>query len=205
MIIDQHEQGTPEWLAARAGVVTASCLSKVMAKGRGNALSKVRTEYMIQLATEIVTGNPVGETPVNYWMERGTELEPDARMMYEMLTDSEVVEAGLIYLDEDRRIGASVDGIVGNGLVEIKCPKLVTHVSYLLDDRLPPAYKAQVHGQMWIADKDHCDFVSYHPDSHKQIFMHRVERDDEYIETLKSAVSQFVTELDDLVDRLKAL
>jgi len=206
MIVDNSPQGTPEWLQARATVITASNLTKVMSKGRGSAPSKTRLTYMIEKATEILTGNPVSNGFQNDAMKRGNELEPDARQFYTMLSGNAVEESGLIYLNELKRIGASVDGLVGDdGLVEIKCPNLNTHVNYLLDGVMPAQYVKQVQGQMWVTDRKWCDFISYCPESHKMGFMIRVERDDEFIKTISTAVYAFIGELDALVEKLEKL
>ena len=206
MIVDSSPQGTPEWLQARATVITASNLSKVMSKGRGKAPSKTRLTYMIEKATETLTGNPVSNGFQNDAMKRGTELEPDARQFYTMLSGNSVDESGLIYLNELKRIGASVDGLVGDdGLVEIKCPNLNTHVNYLLNGVVPAEYVKQVQGQMWITGRTWCDFISYNPDSHKMGFLIRVERDEETIKSISDAVYAFIGDLDVLTEKLRDL
>lgn len=206
MIVDNSPQGTPEWLQARATVITASNFTKVMSKGQGSAPSKTRLTYMIEKATEILTGNPVSNGFQNDAMKRGNELEPDARQFYTMLSGSAVEETGLIYLNELKRVGASVDGLVGNdGLTEIKCPSLGVHVGYLLDGVMPAAYVKQVQGQMWITGRAWCDFISYNPDSHKMGFLIRAERDEEFIKTISTAVYAFIGELDVLVDKMRAM
>jgi putative phage-type endonuclease len=206
MIVDNSPQGTPEWLQARATVITASNLTKVMSKGRGSAPSKTRMTYMIEKATEVLTGNPIAGMPPTPAMKRGTEMEPDARQFYTMLSGNSVDETGLIYLNELKRIGASVDGLVGDeGLVEIKCPNLNTHVNYLLAGVMPAEYVKQVQGQLWITGRRWCDFLSYNPDSHKMGFMFHVERDEEFIKTISTAVYAFIGELDVLTKKLEQL
>ena len=206
MIVDNSPQGSPEWLQARATVITASNFTKVMSKGRGSAPSKTRLTYMIEKATEKLTGNPVSNGFQNDAMKRGNELEPDARQFYTMLTGNSVNESGLIYLNELKRIGASVDGLIGDdGLVEIKCPNLNTHVNYLLDGVMPAAYVKQVQGQMWITGRAWCDFISYNPDSHKMGFLIRVERDEAIIKSIHDAVYNFIGELDVLTKKLEQL
>ena len=55
MIIVEHEQNSPEWFAARTGIVTASNLSKIITtKGEP---SKSAKEYMYTLACERITGS----------------------------------------------------------------------------------------------------------------------------------------------------
>ncbi len=206
MIVDNNEQGAELWLQARSGVITASNFTKVMSKGRGSTPSKTRMTYMIEKATEILTGNPVSNGFQNDAMKRGNELEPDARQFYTMLTGGSVEESGLIYLNELKKIGASVDGLVGeDGLVEIKCPSLAVHVGYLLDGTLPAAYVKQVQGQLWITGRAWCDFISYNPDSHKMGFLIRVERDEETIKSIKESVYAFIGDLDVLVEKMRAM
>jgi len=143
---------------------------------------------MVEKATEILTGNPVANLFMNDAMRRGSELEPEARQFYTMLTRNPVEESGLIYLNELKRIGASVDGLVDvEGLVEIKCPSLTVHVDYLLDGVMPAQYVKQVQGQMWVTGRKWCDFLSYNPDSHKMGFLFHVERDDVIIKSISTA------------------
>ena len=206
MIVDNSPQGTPEWLQARATVITASNFTKVMSKGRGSAPSKTRLTYMIEKATEVLTGNPVSNGFQDDAMKRGNELEPDARQFYTMLSGNPVDESGLIYLNELKRIGASVDGLVGDdGLVEIKCPSLGVHVGYLLDGVMPAAYVKQVQGQMWITGRAWCDFISYNPDSHKMGFLFHMKRDEEIIKSISDAVYAFIGDLDVLTEKLRTL
>ena len=82
-----------QWLKDRAGLVTASCFSKVMAKGQG----KTRRSYMLKLAAEILTGQPQ-ETYQSPAMERGLLLEDAAIAKYEFITGNSVTRTGYIAL-----------------------------------------------------------------------------------------------------------
>lgn len=126
-------QGTPEWLAARAGRVTASRIPDVMAKIKtGEAAT--RRDYRAQIIAEILTGQPQGDTFTNEAMRWGTEQEPFARAAYEMASGFMVDQVGFVLHPTIDRAGASPDGIVDmDGLVEIKCPKTATHIQYRLD------------------------------------------------------------------------
>jgi len=206
MIIDTATQGSESWLQSRAGVVTASCYSKVMSKGRGSAPSKTRETYMIEKATEILTGKAIVGGFKSDAMQHGNDTEDEARKFYQMISGNTVEEVGLIYLDELRRVGASVDGLVGGeGLVEIKCPTLPVHVRYLMAGVMPAEYIKQVQGQMWVTDRQWCDFISYNADSHKMGFLIRVERDEEFIKTISTAVCSFIDDLEVLVETLRKL
>lgn len=202
-IISDIAQGTDEWLELRLGKVTASRLSDVMSKGRGNAPSKTRASYMLQLAAERLTGQPE-DSFTNKYMEWGNECEPQARAMYEFDSGNDVQEVAFIEVDND--FGVSPDGLVGaNGLLEIKCPKTTTQIERFLAGEFPKEYKAQVQGQLLASERLWCDFVSFDPrlSAEAQYFCIRVDRDDEYIEDLQNGIDQFNAELNDMILKLK--
>lgn len=202
-VIKELTQGTPEWLEARKGKVTASCFDNVLAKGKGNAPSKTRQTYMYQLAAERITGL-IQDSFTNSYMEWGTENEPVARNYYELVEGVTTEQVGLILYNDD--VGASPDSLVGNdGLLEIKCPKSSTQIERILSGVFPADHTAQVQGQLWISEREWCDFVSFDPriNSDKKYFKVRVNRDEEYIKTLAHEVSKFVEELKELVFRIE--
>ncbi len=202
-IIKDIEQGSEEWLALRAGKITASRFSDVMAKGRGNAPSKTRESYIKQLAAEIITGQPE-ESYSNKYMEWGNECEPQARSMYEFKHDCDVEQVA--FIERDEMVGVSPDGLIGdNGLIEIKCPKTTTQIDYYLKGDFPSTYKAQVQGQLWVSEREWCDFVSFDPriNGSASYFEVRVHRDEEYISELNKQIRFFVNELNELLERLK--
>jgi putative phage-type endonuclease len=194
------EQGSPEWLAMRAKLVTASNFSKAIGTGTG------RKTLLYQTAAAILTGE-VPESYSNAAMEWGTEQEPHARAMYTLITGADVVESGIVTNSDIPGVGASVDGLVSDdGLVEIKCPNTATHLQYVADGKAPAKYRAQIQGQMWVAARAWCDFMSYDPriPSVKSIFIKRVMRDDEYIiKTLKPGITQFVADVNLIVENME--
>lgn len=189
-------QGSPEWLQLRVGVLTASSFADVLAKGEG----KVRKRLMLDMAAEILTGKPQ-ESFESEWTIRGTELEPEARAVYAVSSDFDVREVGFCYLDSKKLIGSSPDALVGDsGGLEIKCPKPRVHLEYLLAGKLPPQYKAQVQGNLWVTGREWWDFVSYCPDvKDNPVLCVRVTPDMDYISNLKTECGQFLVELDELL------
>ena len=184
MKILEMEQGTQEWLEARLGCPSGSGFSKLITAS-GTPSSSAES-YINDLIAELITGE---STPfhVTEWMQRGTELEPFARMNYELETDSEVTEVGFC-MHDTLRCGVSPDGLIGgDGGIEIKCPKPSTHVKYLRKGTLPSEYKAQVMGCLWITGRQWWDFMSYHPQMPNLLI--RVHRDDEYINQLERLVT----------------
>jgi hypothetical protein len=195
-------QGSPEWLAERAGKVTASMVSAVLAKPETAGYR----DYQAQLVAEILTGKTQGSDYTNAAMQFGTEMEPLARSAYEAETGFSVDEVGFCQHPTIERAGASPDGLVGNsGLVEIKCPKVATHLAYLIAGIVPVGYKNQMMWQMSCTNRDWCDFVSFRPDlpEHLQLFIVRFKRDPARILELETAVIAFLDSVDKMLSQLK--
>lgn len=199
-------QGTPEWLASRAGFVTASRFKDVLAKVKvGEAAT--RKAYRWQVATERLTGNPC-DTFKNAAMEWGTATEPHARAAYETARGLMVDEVGFIHYPHAPFIGCSPDGLIGaDGGVEIKCPaNSVIHVQTLADG-MPPEHKPQVQGAMWVTGRKWWDFVSFDPRLPERLRLHvqRIERDEDYIAKLAAEVAAFQSEVETMLKQLEAL
>lgn len=184
------EQGTQEWLDVRKGKITASRFKDVVTPGKGE-LSKSSKAYMYELVAE-----KMGAT-VNFYqnehMQRGNELEPDARTAYEFVKDAVVEQVG-ICIHDNGMIGVSPDGLVDeDGGLEIKCPKETTHISYLDSGEMPLIYKPQVQGSMWVTGRKWWDFMSYHPDLPPLIV--RVFRDEAYINLMEKGITKFADDV----------
>lgn len=197
-------QGTAEWRAARLGVATASRMDDVMAKGRAGAPSASRANYLAQLVIERLTKAPM-ETYSNATMDRGTELEPEARGAYEFQTGVAVEQVGFIPHPSIPNSGASPDGMVGaDGLVEIKCPNSATHLATLRGGDIAKGYMLQMQWQMACTNRQWCDFVSYDPrfPIHLRLHVRRVLRDNGLIAEMTGAVKTFLAEVDATVAEL---
>lgn len=188
------DQGSDAWHAARLGIPTASRFATVMAKGEG----KTRREYMLRLVGEILTGEPT-DNYSNLHMERGKEMEAEARDMYQFMKDVETRQVGFIRNGDK---GASPDSLIDtNGGCEIKTKLPHLQLDVLLRDRLPPEHVAQCQGFLWVAEREWVDFVSFWP--RLPLFVKRVYRDEPYIKTLASEVEVFNTELRNLVEQFQ--
>ena len=200
-------QGSDEWLQARAGVATASHFSDILAKGRGGGEAVGRKDYRYKLAAERLTGFYIQSGWTSADMQWGIDNEPVAAIDFSLEMSLSVKEVGFIKLDY-LEAGASLDRLVGdNQLLEIKCPKTSNHVQYKEKNELPSKYKAQVQGQLWISERESGYFMSYDPrlpgSLNKMIV--KVERDEDYIQMLAGEVEQFLTEVDETVDKLKGM
>jgi hypothetical protein len=190
------EQGSEEWFRARMGMPTASEFATVMASGRGGGESKTRRTYMLKLAGEILTGEPM-ENYSNAHMERGKDMEGEARDLYSFMTDAEPERVGFIVNGPK---GCSPDSLLGSsGMLEVKTklPHLLLDV--LIKDQFPPEHKAQCQGALWVAEREWIDIAVYWPKL--PLFVKRAYRDEPYIASLAAAVDDFNTELHEIVAR----
>lgn len=231
MQIIDCEQGTAEWFEARKGIPTASEFSTVMAEGkegllpaaimdamvksgcsaeqlaaavkaaraRGASPSQARLKYLRTLAGEIIRGTPEDEGFTNAHMERGKIMEDEARDLYAFARGVDPVQVGFV---RNGNVGASPDSFIGDdGGLEIKTALAHIQIDRLQKNELPTEHKAQVHGNMWVAERAWWDFVSYSPGLPPMIL--RVERDEPYIAKMAAAVDAFNSELAEVVEKVR--
>lgn len=198
------EQRSPEWLQARWGKITASRMADVIAKTRSGYAAS-RKNYLSELVIERLTPPPVDDDGYkNQAMQFGIDNEPVARLAYELETGNTVEEAFFEQFNED--IGASPDGYVGeDGLIEIKCPNTSTHLETLKSREVPKNYFTQIQGQLLCTGREWCDFVSYDPrlPENAQLFIKRVNRDEQFISNLKDELLDFINEVEQEVQLVK--
>jgi len=175
MRISKAIQGTTDWLTERIGCVTASNFSKVFTSA--GKLSTSRESLINQLIAENLTGKPT-ETFKSEAMQRGNDLEGEARALAELMLGVDIEEVGLIKMD-DHEIGCSPDGLWDDTGIEIKSPNASTHISYLRKGKLPTIYTQQVQGTMLVLGLSEYWFLSYHPDLEPLLI--KVKRDDKLL------------------------
>ena len=191
-------QGTPEWKMARAGKITASRMSAVMATIKSGEAAE-RRNYRAELICEILTGVPADGGFQSAEMAWGVEKEPAARELYKLKTLQEVSQVGLVLHPTNDRIAASPDGLVGtDGLIEIKAPLTATHLEYMMMGVPPAKYRYQMLTQLLCCERKWCDFVSYDPrlPVEYQLLIYRYYRDDKEIILMEASAKQFLDELD---------
>ena len=202
MIIADVIQGSPEWLALKAGVPSASNFDKIVTtKG---VRSKSAENYLYQLAGERITGIRE-EGFQSQAMVKGIETEEEAVKLYELIRDIETEKVGVCYPNEEKSCLASPDRLIkgkSEGLLELKCPLIHTHVKYLLDnDKMKTEYWQQVQGQMYVTGLPWCDLMSYFPGLKPLVL--RVDRDEAFIKALEFELNLFVKELEIVVSKIK--
>jgi len=187
-------QGTPEWHAARLGIITMSELKTLLVKGKGpGGFGTGALSYMHQLIGERITGEPSDVFQGNTHTQRGHELEPVARELYQEATGLPRLEQVGIILNHG--VGYSPDCLVDSrGLVEIKTKLPKYQIELLLNDELPQEHVAQCQGGLWVSEREWIDFVSYWPGM--PLFVKRAYRDEAMIRTIAERVEAFYEELE---------
>jgi hypothetical protein len=197
-IFDDIEQGTEAWLRLRAGIPTASVFSALLASGRGGGESKTRQTLLYKLAGERLTGEPA-ENYTNQFMDRGHAMEDEARQHYAFVRDCEPKQIGFI---RNGKCGCSPDALIGDdGMLEIKTAAPHILIPLLLKGEAPPEHKAQLQGNLMVAERKWIDIIVYYRGMKPLII--RETRDEGYISELRNAVDVFDLELRKLVERLK--
>ena len=199
-------QGSEEWFASRVGKITASRLGDIMRKTKWGE-STYKAKVRLELAIERITGKSASSVVMNQAMRDGVEREPDARTLFEAITNKEVAEVGSFDHPNIVNTAASPDGLIRgeNACLEIKCPTHATHAKNLMSDTMPKNYVYQVQWQIACTESDFAYFASYHPDFPKDLRLKwvRVEKDDSIIKSLEEAVRQFDIEIEDLIIKIQ--
>lgn len=199
MIVHNVVQGTVEWQRLRIGMPTASQFDNIITAKKGE-LSTSAEGYLCLLLAELIMGRPI-EAPITSWMERGSELEGEAKDLYAFQNDVELQQVGFVTNDA-MTFGASPDSfIVGTKrAIETKVPKPEEHVRYLLTGSIADKYKVQLQGQMYVCELESVDIVSHHPEMPQAVV--RVNRDEEFIKKMATALDAFVDTLANMKAKL---
>lgn len=206
MIFIDCAQGTPEWHAARTGVTTASRFKDCCDFLKNGSPTQKNLDYAYDIAIEMVSGETSDDTYITQAMRAGMEREPFARLGYEEKTGNLAEESGIV-LTDDRLFGYSTDGFVGpDGLIEIKCLSSSRKIVEMLETGDISDYEHQIQGGMWITGRKWCDFVMYVPKLEsigKNLFIKRIERNDEFIDSMVDQLMDFSRRVGNHINTLK--
>src|SRR5262249_11686785 len=141
----QPMQRTPEWFAARLGKVTASRIADVMAPSTSKGEAQVRKNYRSEKVLERWTNEPQERGYKSDAMQYGIDTEAEARAIYAL--DNGVVVEEIDFLNHPTipDAGASPDGLVDNGVIEIKCPEPSAYLdSKIRNEKIDNRYELQM-------------------------------------------------------------
>jgi len=197
-IIKDIDQLSDEWFALKIGSLGGSGIGKATSGGAG----KVRNQLLYQMAGEILSGEKY-EGFRNHHMDRGIELEAEAREAYMAETYNVVEQVAMFKYSDHEHFSPDGDMPDQNGIIEIKCVIPSVHVETILSDAVPSAYRKQVQWGM-KGGREFCDFVSYSPTiKDRPIWIKRVKRDFKIIRELERGAKEFIEELLETVGRIK--
>lgn len=190
------EQGTPEWLRLRAKRMTASNAVTIQANGAG-----LKTYIYTTMAEGFSSAEP--ENYTNADMERGNELEPQARSLYELETGIVVEEVGFVTIGD--YIGASPDGIAGDGLIEIKAHNDYKHLKLICEGvkGIEPKYIWQMQMQMYVTGRPWCDYVAINPNFEQTLIIHKIEADEKMFDKLEAGFETGIKFIKQIENKLK--
>lgn len=197
------EQGSPGWLDMRLGLITCSEISAIRADGAG------AQSYINALAYERITGESSSVFEGNEWTQRGQELEPVARKMYEKKTG---VTVSMVSFIENKGFGYSPDGLIldprrtsGRGGIEIKVKQPAEQIHILRTGEIPKKHMDQLIGGLSCAELDWIDFVSYCPNL--PLFICRVYSTEykEQMEKIETLVEKYNLQIEEVVNQISNL
>ena len=198
-------QQTEQWYKDRAGKITASRFSDVLAVSKHDgAPLKAREDYMAELVCERLTGQPIA-LPETFAMKWGNDNEPFARNAFEIATGHMVQEVGFVIHSDYSYTGCSPDGLINNdGGLELKCPvNSVRHLRCFLSG-VPEEHVAQIQGSMLITGRAWWAFGSYDPRMPEYLRLYHtiIKRDEKYIDTLLTAIITLNKEVTEFIEKL---
>lgn len=200
MIDHQFQQGSPEWLAVRRGVVTGSRFKDCRDY---KALTKAQKEAgrthgdpsakLLGYAYDTARERCGGQAPAKFQnsaMRTGIEQESPARKAYERRTRNLVEEVGF-FTTEDGLFGLSPDGLIDDdGVLEIKTMVGSETLFTAVADGDVSEYMDQCLGYLWLLGRQWVDLVLWAPDL-DHMTIKRIHRDEDAIEALESDLMAF--------------
>ena len=193
--IHNMEQRSDEWFAIKKGKASAS---RAQAIGNGG---KGLENYVIEIMAEYYS-IAERENYINEHMQRGIELEPIAKQVYELEHDCEVREIG--FAEYNEYIGCSPDGLVGkDGMIEIKCPCDRIYLGILINEKIDSGYVWQCQMNMLILKRKWCDLIFYNPNFKKSMYIKRLKADKKTHEKLLKGFEKVEEEIKKIKNKIK--
>jgi len=193
-------QGSPKWFELRTKYpLTASNAQAIATGGKG-----LETLCYAKMA-ERYSSQPK-EQYTNDDLERGIELESQARGVYELNTGTTVELVGFVTNEEISPVGgASPDALVGDdGLLEIKCPKDEKYFKMLATEiEIESKHMWQMQTQMLFTERKWCDYMLYNPNFKTSYLIKRVEVDEEMVDKIKAGLKIGEQIIKDIESKLK--
>ncbi len=164
-------QGSDEWFKLRADKVSASHATAIASQGKG------LETYINELMADYFSSKDKDHFS-NEHTDRGNELEPLARSIYELENNVTVDQVG--FIEHNEFVGCSPDGLINeDGGLEIKSPDDKTYFKILMDGEKEIAsdYIWQCQMNLLIAERKYWDLCFYNPNYPKSTVVFRIYPD----------------------------
>lgn len=197
MKVYNFEQKSEEWFAVRKGKMTASHSQAIGNNGKG------LETYILEMMAEFYSSGGEKEIYTNSDMERGIELEEQARSIYELETGNKVEQVG--FCEHNEFAGCSPDGLIGeDGGIEIKCQKDNTHFRMILngEKEIDSKYVWQIQMNLLITDRKWWDYVSYNPNYQKSLIIFRIYADDEMQNKILAGIEKGAEKIKEIQNKI---
>ncbi len=202
------KQNEDDWEKLRLGLVTASKAKGIVTPtGKRNEAKTSRDGregYMCQLVHERLAKYRQMQ-PENRIMDRGHSLEPEAKGSYQLQTGRLPQDVGFVYQEAGSQCGCSPDALCADRGLEVKCPMEVATIRMLMRQAVPREYVMQLQFSMWVTGLPMWDFYMYHPDPGIPTLLITVEADEKLQTALDEYVPEFVAELTELTEKIRAM
>jgi len=203
-IYEELIQGSPEWLQARCGLLTASEMKLILSPETKKPANndKVRA-HVWELAAQRISGY-VEPSYIGDDMMRGEVDEIYARDLYDK-NCAPVRQVGFITNDKwGFTIGYSPDGLIGApGLIEIKSRKQKYQVEAIVTDAVPEEFILQIQTGLLVSERKWVDFISY--SGGLPLYIKRVLPDKKIQDAIISAAALFEKRVSDNMNTYKKL
>ncbi len=173
------QQGSDEWKAKRRECITSSDASVLMEV-------HPRGKTALQLYNDKKNGE---ETLINSAMQRGMDLEDDARDWY-TVERAMTFCPQVIFSKTNPCFMSSLDGISADGkeIIEIKCPGEKNH-ALISSGNIPKYYYSQCQWHLLVTGFTSITLISY--DGFDGVWK-EIKRDEEYISLLQERAEEFL-------------
>jgi hypothetical protein len=187
------EQRSDAWFTARLGHFTATDFATI-ANGKKQTIENLCWKK----AAEIITGYRKEDNFKNASMQRGVQLENEARGLFSFDTGLQVKTVGFVEMDEF--VGCSPDGLTEDSGVEIKCKDDHTHLQTLLNG--DNSYRWQIQGSMHVCERSSWYFVCYNPHFpiEQQLYIEKWKRDKDMISQLEDGLNHAVQRVKEILN-----
>lgn len=164
-------------------------------KGLKTYITNKIAEYYSTAGRDNYTNNDI---------QRGVDLEDEAGLVYSWEKNINTEKVGFVI--RDKYVGCSPDLFAGeNGLGEIKCLNDKNHFSLLTGGDIEQKYLWQAQGEMLVCEKDWCDIIFYNPNFEKNLFVKRIEPDQEKVDKLLEGFKAGEKMIKDLIKKYDGL